>query len=86
MSANHRAITPNPHTNLLNVCVCVCVYIYIYIHTYKLQIKRGFNNNKKCDQYAHDVSCSGTCDGHTEITGDLCLNACKFRKLHIDGN
>jgi hypothetical protein len=27
-----KTITPNPHTNLLNVCVCVCVYIYIYIH------------------------------------------------------
>jgi hypothetical protein len=38
MSMPPQAITPNPHTNLLNVYI----YIYIYIYIYRLQIKWGF--------------------------------------------
>jgi hypothetical protein len=40
MSAISRAITPNPQTNLMNVC--------IYIH--RLQIKWGFNQKKKKEE------------------------------------
>jgi hypothetical protein len=46
MSAILQAITPNPQTNLPNVCVYIYIYIYIYTHTHRLQIKWGLTKKK----------------------------------------
>jgi hypothetical protein len=56
MSAIPRAITPNPHTNLLNV------YIYIYI---QIANKKGFKPKKNMP-----ICTLCTCDHHSWRTSN----------------